>query len=202
MCGGDPLCSCTSFQNKPPINGYQALKAPAMPLACRSLWKSGVRLPISAAGAFRRPAPPVRCANGAIRTNVAHAAEQLGMSLPSAGRSARSASQKGPSAPGTLEKPMALTLNISVDMELLLHKEAAIHGQDVTAYLLGLVERDINVVLSEYSGLEDFASSVVGIQAGLDDIEAGRTITLEEMVAQGAAEREQRRAAREGKRSQ
>ncbi len=97
---------------------------------------------------------------------------------------------------------MALTLDISADMELLLDKQAAMNGQDVTVYLLNPVEKNVGVDLAEFSGREDFASSVAGIQAGLDDIEAGRTISFEEVVAQGAAEREQRRAAREGKRSQ
>lgn len=97
---------------------------------------------------------------------------------------------------------MALTLDISADMELLLNKQAAMNRQDVTAYLLKLVEKDIGADLTEYSGLEDFAGSVAGIQAGLDDVEAGRTISLEEVIAQGEAGREQRRAAREGKKVQ
>jgi len=97
---------------------------------------------------------------------------------------------------------MALTLEISADMELLLRKQAAMNSQDVTAYLLKLVGKDIGADLTEYTGLEDFAGSVAGIQAGLDDVEAGRTISLEEVIAQGEAGREQRRIAREGKKAQ
>jgi predicted transcriptional regulator len=97
---------------------------------------------------------------------------------------------------------MALTLSISADMELFLNKQAAMNRQDVTTYLLNLVEQDVSADLAEFSGLEDFASSVAGIQAGLDDIEAGRTISLEEVIAQGEAGREQRRIAREGKKAQ
>ena len=81
---------------------------------------------------------------------------------------------------------MALALDISADMELLLHKQGAIRDQDdVTAYLPQLVEKDIAADLSECAGLED--------------VDAGRTIAFEDVVAQGTAKREQRRAAREGK---
>jgi len=92
---------------------------------------------------------------------------------------------------------MALTLDISPNMEVLLRLKASKSGQEVTAYLMRLVESDLHVDLSEYTGLEDFASSVAGIQAGLEDIEAGRTISLEEFVAEAEAEREQRHKRRE-----
>ena len=78
---------------------------------------------------------------------------------------------------------MALTLDISPDMETLLRLKAAKGDQDITAYLLHLVEDDLNIDLSEYNGLEDFASSVAGIQAGLEDMEAGRTYSSEEAFA-------------------
>ena len=96
---------------------------------------------------------------------------------------------------------MALTLDISSDMEILLRLQASKRGQDVTSYLIRLVEGDLHVDLSEYAGLEDFASSVAGIQAGLEDIEAGRTISLEEFVAEAEAEREQRRKRREAQKN-
>lgn len=97
---------------------------------------------------------------------------------------------------------MALTLETSADMELLLHKQAAMKGQnDVTAYLLQLVEEDIGADLSEYAGLEDFAGSVAGIQAGLDDFDAGRTHSLEEVSSELEARAQGRRTACEGKRT-
>ncbi len=94
---------------------------------------------------------------------------------------------------------MAVTLDISPDMEILLRLQAAKGGQDITGYLMRLVESDLQINPSEYAGLEDFASSVAGIQAGLEDIEAGRTIAFEDFVAEAEAEREQRRKRREAK---
>ena len=90
-------------------------------------------------------------------------------------------------------------LNISPDMETLLQLQAAKNSQDITGHLMRLIESDIQINLSEYAGLEDFASSVAVIQAGLDDMEAGRTILLEDFVAEMEAEREQRRKQREVK---
>ena len=78
---------------------------------------------------------------------------------------------------------MALTLDISPDMETLLRLKAAKSGQDVTDYLLQLVESDLNVDLSEHDSLEDYASAVAGIQAGIEDMEAGRTYSSEESFA-------------------
>jgi len=86
-------------------------------------------------------------------------------------------------------------------MELLLHNQAALSGQDITAYLLKLVEKDIGAELDEFSGLEDLAGSVAGIQAGLDDFDAGRIYSLEEVFGQLEARAQERRAAREGKRT-
>ena len=88
---------------------------------------------------------------------------------------------------------MALTLNISPDMETLLRLKAAKSGQDVTDYLLGLVEIDLDVDLSEHEGLEDFASSVAGIQEGLEDFNAGNSISFEEWCAREAERKEERR---------
>lgn len=84
---------------------------------------------------------------------------------------------------------MALTLDISNDMETLLRLQAAKGGQDVTGYLLRLVESDLQINLAEYAGLEDFASSVAGIQAGIEDMEAGRTLSFEETFTQLEAEK-------------
>ena len=97
---------------------------------------------------------------------------------------------------------MALTLDMSADMELLLDTQAAMNGQDITTYLLKLVEKDIGAEMDEFSGLEDLAGSVGGIQAGLDDVDAGRTYSMEEVFGQLEARAQERRAAREGKRAQ
>ena len=97
---------------------------------------------------------------------------------------------------------MALTLDMSADMELLLDTQAAMNGQDITTYLLKLVEKDIGAEMDEFSGLEDLAGSVAGIQAGLDDVDAGRTYSMEEVFGQLEARAQERRAAREGKRAQ
>ena len=69
-------------------------------------------------------------------------------------------------------------------METLLRLQAAKSGQNITGYLMRLVENDLHINLSEYAGLEDFASSIAAIQAGLEDMEAGRTVSLEEAFAQ------------------
>ena len=97
---------------------------------------------------------------------------------------------------------MALTLDMSADMELLLDTQAAMNGQDITTYPLKLVEKDIGAEMDEFSGLEDLAGSVAGIQAGLDDVDAGRTYSMEEVFGQLEARAQERRAAREGKRAQ
>jgi len=97
---------------------------------------------------------------------------------------------------------MALTLDMSADMELLLDTQAAMNGQDITTYLLKLVEKDIGAEMDEFSGLADLAGSVGGIQAGLDDVDAGRTYSMEEVFGQLEARAQERRAEREGKRAQ
>ncbi len=84
---------------------------------------------------------------------------------------------------------MALTLDISPDIETLVRLKANQSGLDVTEYLLRLVESDLNVDLSEHADLEDFASSVAAIQEGLEDIDAGRTFSLEETFAKLEAEK-------------
>ncbi len=94
---------------------------------------------------------------------------------------------------------MAFTLDISPHVETLLGLQAAKSDQDITGYLLHLVENDLQINLLEYGGLEDFAASVAGIQAGLEDLEAGRSIALEDFIAEAEAEREQRRKQRESK---
>ncbi len=88
---------------------------------------------------------------------------------------------------------MALTLDISANMETLLRLKAAKNGWDITGYLLELVKSDLSVDLSEYDGLEDYASSVAGIQAGIEDFNAGNSISFEEWCAREAERKEERR---------
>ncbi len=93
---------------------------------------------------------------------------------------------------------MALTLDISPDMETLLCLSAAQQGQDVTAYLLKLVQNDLGIDLSEHADLEDYASSVASIQEGLEDLNAGNSISFEDWCLREdarKAERQQRQIA-------
>lgn len=75
---------------------------------------------------------------------------------------------------------MAMTLETSPEMETLLRLAAAKNGQTVTDYLLSLVPTSLDVDLSEYAGLEDYAASVAGVQAGLEDFSAGNSISFED----------------------
>ncbi len=87
---------------------------------------------------------------------------------------------------------MALTLEISPDMETLLRLKAAQSNQDITAYLLKLVESDLNIDLSEHKGSEDYASAVAGIQAGIEDFNTGNSISFEEWCAREAERKQER----------
>ena len=89
---------------------------------------------------------------------------------------------------------MALTLNISPDMETLLRLKAAKDSQDITAYLLKLIENDLNIDRSEYADLEDYAASVAGIQAGLEDFNEGNSISFEDWCARETARKEERQS--------
>ena len=88
---------------------------------------------------------------------------------------------------------MAVTLDISPDMETLLRLKAAKNGQDITGHLLHLVQDDLHVDFSEYDGLEDYASAVASVQAGIEDMEAGRTYSSKEAFAFLQARRTERR---------
>lgn len=88
---------------------------------------------------------------------------------------------------------MAMTLNVSADMETLLCLKAAKEGMTVTGYLMQLVQSDLNVDLSEYADLEDYASTIAAIQAGLEDFDAGRSISFEDWCAREDARKEVRR---------
>ena len=87
---------------------------------------------------------------------------------------------------------MATTLETSPEMDTLLRLAAAKNGQTVTSYLLGLVEISLAVDLSEYAGLEDYAASVAGVQAGLENFNAGNSISFEEWCEREDARRSER----------
>lgn len=88
---------------------------------------------------------------------------------------------------------MATTLDTSPEMETLLRLAAAKNNQTVMDYLLSLVQSDVNVDLSEYAGLEDYAASVAGIQAGLEDFNAGNSISFEDWCLREDTRRAQRK---------
>ena len=79
---------------------------------------------------------------------------------------------------------MAITLEVTPEVEALLHLQATQSGQGVSAYLLRLVERDLQLDTAEHPSLEDFALSVAAVQEGFRDDEAGRTVSLEEAFDQ------------------
>lgn len=87
---------------------------------------------------------------------------------------------------------MTLTLELPPDVEDRLRTNAALHGKPVTDYLVTLVENDPLIDLSEFRDMADFEESVTGVRAGLADLEAGRTISLEEMAAELKARAEKR----------
>lgn len=86
-----------------------------------------------------------------------------------------------------------MTLDTSPEMETLLRLVAAKNEQTVTDYLLSLVQNDLNVDLSEYAGLEDYAASVSGIQAGLEDFNAGNSISFEDWCLREDMQRAERK---------
>lgn len=92
---------------------------------------------------------------------------------------------------------MTLILELSPDVEARLRTNAAIYGKDIADYLLALAENDTPVDLTEFNDRADFEASVAGIREGLADLEAGRTISLEEMSAELEARAEERRKRRE-----
>lgn len=88
---------------------------------------------------------------------------------------------------------MAITLDVSGDMETLLCLKAAKESMTVTGYLMQLMQNDLSVDMSEYASLEDYASTIAAIQAGLEDAEAGRSISFEDWCAREDARKEARR---------
>lgn len=56
-----------------------------------------------------------------------------------------------------------------------------------------LLENDAPIDLTEFEDMADFEASVISIREGLADLDAGRSISLEEMAADLEARAEQRR---------
>ena len=93
---------------------------------------------------------------------------------------------------------MTLTLELSPEEEVRLRTNAAVRGQDIKEYLLTLAENDQVIDLTEFEDQADFDDSVAGIREGLEDLEAGRTYSLEEVSAELEAHRAERREEKEG----
>lgn len=96
---------------------------------------------------------------------------------------------------------MTLTVELSQDTGARLREKAARNGQDVADYLVTLAEEDLqdfeDVPWPVLSAAEEKEAMIVGVRAGLADVEAGRTVTLEEYKA----EVQERRRARDVRKS-
>ena len=88
---------------------------------------------------------------------------------------------------------MTVTLELSPDVEERLRTNAAVHGLPVTEYLVTLAQNDLLIDLSEFRDMADFEESVAELREGFADLEAGRTISLEEMALELAARRKARK---------
>ncbi len=91
---------------------------------------------------------------------------------------------------------MTLTLELSPDVEARLKINAAVHGKNIADYLLTLAENNAPIDSTEFNDMADFQASVAGIREGLADLDAGRSISLEEMAADLEARAEERRRRR------
>lgn len=96
-----------------------------------------------------------------------------------------------------------ITLETTPEVETLLRLQAGRSDEEIAAYLLRLVEQDCQIDPHEYANLEDFARSIASIQQGLEDAEAGRTVSLNEAfahleVVKDKWRQEQRAISREG----
>ena len=78
---------------------------------------------------------------------------------------------------------MSLTLELPPELEARMRTNAAVHGKDVADYLLTLPRTTRRFDLTEFEGMADFQASVAALSAGLADLDAGRTISLEQMAA-------------------
>lgn len=97
---------------------------------------------------------------------------------------------------------MTLTLELSPESEARLRKNAARHGKDVADYLLTLAENDPPIDLTEFRDQADFEDSVAAIREGLADLDAGRTISFEEMFAKLEADLDARSRQQKQRRDQ
>ena len=93
---------------------------------------------------------------------------------------------------------MTLTVELSQDVGARLREKAARNGQDAAGYLVLLAEEDLrdleDVPWPTLSAGEETAAMIVGVRAGLADVEAGRTMLLEDYKAEVQARRRLRDA--------
>lgn len=73
---------------------------------------------------------------------------------------------------------MAIVVNLSPDLEALLHDRAARQGQDVS-----LVASELLASVLTWEA-QDSEEAIQGIQQGLDDVEAGRVRSFQEFAAE------------------
>lgn len=85
---------------------------------------------------------------------------------------------------------MTLTIDLPARLQATLEADAKAQARPVADVL---TDRLATLYTKVDSGEVDLAE-VAAIQEGLDDLNAGRTVSLEEFVAQGQAERARRRA--------
>jgi len=91
---------------------------------------------------------------------------------------------------------MTLTLELPPHVEERLRTNAALHDKDIADYVMALVENDAPIDLTEFNDMADFDASVASIREGLADLDAGRTISLEQLSAELEARAEERRKKR------
>ncbi len=91
---------------------------------------------------------------------------------------------------------MTLTVELSQDIGARLREKAARNGQEVAEYLVTLAEEDVenfeDVPWPVLSAAEETDAMIAGVRAGLADVEAGRTMTLEDYKAEVQARRRAR----------
>jgi predicted transcriptional regulator len=86
---------------------------------------------------------------------------------------------------------VTITLDVPEETAEALRRVAGEEGRSIQEVI---VERLVGALEAE---ARDFEEACEGIAAGIADMEAGRTVSLEEVRAQFEAEREARRKARE-----
>ncbi|MDQ2799240.1 MAG: hypothetical protein M3Y13_06320 [Armatimonadota bacterium] len=79
---------------------------------------------------------------------------------------------------------MTLTLELTPEVETRLHELAALHGQTEEDYALRALDAQ---TLAQKKDLEE---SVAAIRQSMEDFAAGRSISLEDYMAEIAAERQ------------